>query len=132
MNHKENESSPPRIVRFAGHALIGSYAALLGLFTIDAIMTLFRGAPFAVALVLWLVRVLPLLIFLPGLRARSPRAIAWLSFAILLYFIHAVMTAFVPGEMLYGIIYSLLCVAVFCSVVLWIRVMRKHYGISLQ
>jgi len=109
-----------------------SYAGLLGLFTVDGVLTWIRGAPVAVAVVLWAVRVIPLAIFLPGLRRQSPRVAAWLCFAILLYFIHAVTIAFLDGEMLYGILYSLLCAALFTALVTWIRVMRKHYHISLQ
>lgn len=125
------ESTPASVV-IAWRAVVLSYAAILLLFTVDGVMTWMRGAPVSVAFVLWALRIIPLTIFLPGLRRRSPRVAAWLSFAILLYFIHAVTTAFVPGEALYGTIYALLCAAVFTSVVVWIRVMRKHYHITLQ
>lgn len=124
--------SIPTSVKLARAAVWLSYGSLLGLFTVDGIMTWLAGAPPVVALVLWLVRVLPLLIFLPGLLSQSPRVAAWLCFAILLYFIHAVTTAFIPGEAVYGTIYSLLCSAVFVSLIAWIRVMRRHYHISLQ
>ncbi|MEX1196300.1 MAG: DUF2069 domain-containing protein [Pseudohongiellaceae bacterium] len=126
------DKSTPLSVVIAWRAVLLSYGAILALFTVDGVMTWMRGAPVAVAFVLWALRVIPLAIFLPGLRRRSPRVAAWLSFAILLYFIHAVTTAFVPGEALYGTVYALLCAAVFTSVVVWIRLMRKHYQITLQ
>lgn len=126
------EKSTPASVIITWRAVVLSYAAILLLFTVDGVMTWMRGAPVTVAFVLWALRVIPLAIFLPGLRQRSPRVAAWLSFAILLYFIHAVTTAFVPGEAVYGTLYALLCMAVFTSVVLWIREMRKHYHITLQ
>ncbi len=130
------ESSPeetrPFAVYVARRAVLYSYGSLLGLFTMDAVVKLAAGAPVAVALVLWLVASAPLLLFLPGLRSQSPRAAAWLSFAILLYFIHAVTVAFVPGQALYGSVYALLCAALFSALVYWIRVMRKHYHITLQ
>ncbi len=122
----------PKSVTWSWRAVVLSYGALLVLFTIDGFLTWMRGAPVAVAFVLWALRIIPLSIFLPGLRRRSPRMVTWLSFAILLYFIHAVMTAFVPGEALYGTVYALLCAAIFTSVIVWIRQMRKHYQISLQ
>lgn len=131
MSQADNTTEPNE-VRWTWRAVLISYWGLLGLFTIDGVMTWLRGAPVSVALVLWALRIIPLSIFIPGLRRRSPRVAAWLSFAILLYFIHAVMTAFVPGELLYGVIYALLCSAVFTSIVLWIRAMRRHYQISLQ
>lgn len=126
------EKATPASVVTAWRAVVLSYAALLALFTVDGVMTWMRGAPVAVALVLWALRVIPLTIFLPGLRRHSPRMAAWLSFAILLYFIHAVTTAFVPGETLYGTIYALLCASIFTSIVVWIRLMRKYYQITLQ
>jgi len=121
----------PAIVKKSRYAMLITYFGLLGLFTGDAIVSAASGAPPAVALVLWLVRVLPLLIFLPGLLQGQLRVHAWLSFAILLYFTHAVITSFIPGELFYGLLYSSLCVAVFCAAVIYIRVARKHLGQNL-
>jgi uncharacterized membrane protein len=126
------DGTSPASVRIAWRAVLLSYAAILALFTVDGVLTWMRGAPVAVAFVLWALRIIPLAIFLPGLLRRSPRVAAWLSFAILLYFIHAVMTAFVPGEAMYGTVYALLCTALFTAIVLWIRLMRKHHHITLQ
>lgn len=122
----------PASLRGARLAVVSSYFALLGLFTVDALMSLLAGAPVLVAAILWLVRVIPLLIFLPGIRKQAPRAAAWLCFVLLLYFTHAVTTAFVPGELLYGLVYTLLCTALFTALVIWIRLMRKYHGITLQ
>jgi len=122
----------PASLRGARLAVVSSYFALLGLFTVDALMSLLAGAPALVAAILWLVRVIPLLIFLPGIRKQAPRAAAWLCFVLLLYFTHAVTTAFVPGELLYGLVYTLLCTALFTALVIWIRLMRKYHGITLQ
>lgn len=124
-----NKTAPPSVAMSRRTVLI-FYFGLLGLFTADAILTLFRGAPFWVAVILWLFRMLPLLIFLPGLRTRALRTYAWLSFVVLLYFTHAVVTAFVPGELFYGTIYSLLCVALFSALIIHIRLVRKHLGLT--
>lgn len=129
--HSPQQTRPASVI-WAWRAVVFSYAALLGLFTVDGVVTWMRGAPVSVAVILWAVRMIPLGIFLPGLRRQSPRVAAWLSFAILLYFIHAVTIAFVDGERLYGTLYALLCAALFTALVVWIRVMRKHYHISLQ
>lgn len=121
----------PTIVTRARLAVMISYFGLLGLFTGDALVTLLKSAPLAVVLVLWLFRVVPLLIFLPGLRQSNLRTHAWLSFAILMYFMHAVVTSFVPGELFYGVLYASLCAAVFISVIFYIRVARKYLGMKL-
>lgn len=122
----------PPVVKQARMAAMVSYFGIMGLFTGDALVTLFQGAPLGVVIFLWLFRILPLLIFLPGLRKDNLRAHAWLCFVILLYFFHAVVTAFVPGELFYGVIYSVLCTAVFVSSVTYIRVARKYLGLNLQ
>jgi uncharacterized membrane protein len=122
----------PAIVKRTRMAAMASYFGLIGLFTGDALVSLFQGAPWYVALILWLVRVAPLFIFLPGLRRNHLRTYAWLSFAIMLYFMHAVNVAFIPADRLYGLLYCLLCVSVFCTLVLYIRAARKHLGMTLQ
>ena len=121
----------PPIVTRSRKAVLALYFGMLGLFTADAILTLFRGAPIGVAVFLWLFRLLPLLIFLPGLRSNTLRTYAWLSFVVLMYFTHAVVTAFVPGELFYGLIYSALCVGLFCALLVYIRMAKKHLGMNL-
>lgn len=51
---------------------------------------------------IWLFKVLPLLLFIPGLLRRSHKASAWLSYMSMLYFILAVLLAFTPGATLWG------------------------------
>lgn len=128
-----NTSSPaiPAVVTQSRKAVLAFYFGILGLFTADAILTLFRGAPLGVAIFLWLFRLLPFLIFLPGLRRNNLRTYAWLSFVVLMFFTHAVVTAFVPGELFYGLIYSFLCVGLFCALLMYIRMAKKHLGLAL-
>lgn len=121
----------PAVVTQSRKAVLAFYFGMLGLFTADAILTLFRGAPLGVAVFLWLFRLLPLLIFLPGLRRNTLRTYAWLSFVVLMYFTHAVVTAFVPGELFYGLIYSFLCIGLFCALLVYIRMAKKHLGMTL-
>lgn len=122
----------PKRITQSRQAVMATYFGLIGLFTGDALVTLFSGAPLAVVIFLWLFRVLPLIIFLPGLRRGNLRTHAWLCFVVLLYFVHAVTTAFVPGSMLYGIVSSLLCIALFTALVVYIRMARKHLGQTLD
>lgn len=122
----------PLSVQRARMASLVSYFGLIGLFTGNAIVNVVGGMPAGVAIFLWLFAVLPLSIFLPGLRSnKSLRTYAWLCFLILMYFLHAVTLAFTTGTLFYGVLYSLLCISVFCSVVIYIRLAKKHLGMSL-
>lgn len=118
-------------VRRSYLAVMISYFGMIGLFTGKAIHNLIRGMPVSLAIFFWLFSVLPLLIFLPGLRQNNVRTHAWLSFVILLYFAHAVSVAFTVGSQVYGVIFCLLCTALFCALVVHIRTARKHLGLSL-
>lgn len=122
----------PQPVKNARMAVMVSYFGILGLFTGDALVSLLQGAPLAVAIFWWVFRVLPLSIFWPGLQKNHLRTYAWLSFAILMYFVHAVVVSFVPGELFYGLLYSLLCTALFCALIWYIRVARKYLGQNLM
>lgn len=119
-------------VQRAKLAAKGSYFGLMGLFTGDSILLLFQGAPVMVAIAIWLFRILPLCIFLPGIKHDNPRVYAWLSFAILLYFTHAVVMLLGAGNLIYASLYCLLCVAVFVTAVIYIRTARKYLGQNLM
>ena len=51
---------------------------------------------------IWLFKILPLLLFIPGLIKRLHKAAAWLSYVSMLYFILAVLLAFTPGASGWG------------------------------
>lgn len=118
-------------VRYSHLAVMISYFGMIGLFTGKAASNLMRGAPLSVAIFLWLFSVLPLLIFLPGLRQNKVRTHAWLSFVVLLYFAQAVSVAFTSGSLVYGLLFCLLCTALFCTLIVHIRQARKYLGLSL-
>src|SRR5690554_2949742 len=123
-----------QVVDYVRRSYLGvmiSYFSMIGLFTGKAIHNLIRGMPVSLAIFFWLFSVLPLLIFLPGLRQHNVRTHAWLSFVILLYFAHAVSVAFTAGSLFYGVVFCLLCTALFCALVIHIRTARKHLGLSL-
>lgn len=129
--NNENQAGQLKVQR-ARLAARSSYFGLIGLFTGDAVLITFQGATIPVAIALWLFHVLPLSIFWPGIKKNNPRAYAWLSFAILLYFIHAVVVINVPGSLVYDLLYCSLCVAVFTTAVIYIRVARKYLGQNLM
>lgn len=66
-------------------------------------------------LALWLFKISPLLLFIPGFFQRSHKSAAWLSYVSMLYFIFAVLLAFTPGAMLWGILMTLSCLILFLS-----------------
>lgn len=122
-------------VQRAKLAARGSYFGLIGLFTGRAILLLFQGAPLLVAITIWLFHILPLCLFLPGVKNNNSRVYAWLSFAILLYFTHAVILLLgssSPGNLIYAALYCTLTVAVFISAVMYIRTARQHLGQNLM
>ena len=122
----------PASVQRARMASLISYFGLIGLFTGKAIVNFIGGMPAGVAIFLWLFAVLPLSIFLPGLRRNNNlRTYAWLCFLVLMYFLNAVTIAFTAGTLFYGVVYSVLCVTIFCSMVIYIRLAKKHLGMSL-
>lgn len=81
--------------------------------------------------VIWFIQILPLAPFLPGLHHNRLRTYAWVSFVVLLYFMHGVLVAFDPGRRVSGLIEVSLCVILFVSLIIYIRQFRQHYGVSL-
>lgn len=130
-DHSPAHYPPIDYVRRSYLAVMVCYFGMIGLFTVKAVHNLIRGMPITLAIFFWLFSVLPLLIFLPGLRQHNVRTHAWLSFVILLYFAHAVSVAFTAGSLLYGLVFCLLCTALFCALIFHIRTARKHLGLSL-
>jgi uncharacterized membrane protein len=121
----------PASVNLARQGVLISYFGLLGLFTGKAIVNMVNGMPASVAIFLWLVGVLPLSIFIPGLRKNTLRTYAWLCFMILMYFLHAVTLAFSTGSLVYGLVYTLLCTLLFCTAVTYIKLAKKYLGQTL-
>lgn len=74
---------------------------------------------------------LPLAAFIPGLRGNRIRSHAWLSFFILIYFMHGVVIAFDPAYRVMGIIESVLTMTLFCLLMLFIRQYRQFAQTSL-
>ena len=81
--------------------------------------------------VIWLLQILPLLIFLRGLHQSRLRSYAWVSFVVLLYFMHGVLVAFSPGRLMFGLVEVVLCAVLFVSLIIFIRQFRNHYGVGL-
>ncbi|TXS92204.1 DUF2069 domain-containing protein [Parahaliea maris] len=71
--------------------------------------------------VIWLGKLLPLLLFLPGMLRDRLRSYIWLCFVCLLYFIALVERLFaIPGSAL-AIVGMLAVVSLFCAAMLYVR-----------
>ncbi len=93
---------------------LGSYALLLAQQVLDL-------AVYQAPAVIWVFRLLPLLVFLPGLRRDNLRTYIWLCFVTLGYFAALVVRIFArPGDPL--VITGLVAVVVlFTSAMLYVR-----------
>lgn len=76
---------------------------------------------------LWLMQCIPLLLTLPGLWQRRPRALQWLGFLVLFYFLNGVLQAAsaVPLHRWLGALTVLLCVVLFAAVIVAFRGSRR-------
>ena len=72
-------------------------------------------------LVIWLIQIIPLLLFAPGLHLNMMRSNIWLSIVCLLYFTHGVLVAFDPERTLAGLIEISLCIGLFSCLTLWVK-----------
>ena len=71
--------------------------------------------------IIWLGTLLPLLVFLPGMRRDRLRSFIWLCFVSLLYFIALVERVFAsPGQVLPWLGLAAICL-LFCSAMLYVR-----------
>jgi uncharacterized membrane protein len=80
---------------------------------------------------IWLLQILPLLIFARGLHQGRLRSYAWMSFVVLLYFIQGVLTAYDAERMWLGLLSVFFCVFLFLFLILYIRQYRNHYQVPL-
>ena len=119
----------PPSIELLRKSLLTAYYALLGYFVVSAAMVFGEFRP--ASLVIWLIQATPLLIFARGLHYANLRTYGWVSFVILLYFMHGVLIAFQPGQFWLGLIESLLCTLIFVLLILFIRQYRDHYQVSL-
>ena len=91
-----------------------SYALLLLQQMVDAWV---HGVP----IVVWLVKIVPLLMFLPGMLKDNLRSFIWLCFICLLYFIVMVQRLFVlPGDTL-AVVGTVAVVSLFIAAMLYVR-----------
>ncbi|MBT8146757.1 MAG: DUF2069 domain-containing protein [Gammaproteobacteria bacterium] len=81
--------------------------------------------------VFWFLQVAPLSLFIKGLHQVRPRTYQWLSFVVLMYFVHGVLTAFTPGKLLLGLLETTLCTLLFVCLIFFIRKHRQFTSSSV-
>ena len=70
---------------------------------------------------IWLLQIIPLLPFAPGLHAEHRRSYIWLSLLVLVYFMHGVLVAFDPARLWQGMIQIGFCAALFTSLLVYVN-----------
>ena len=109
--------------------VLSAYYGLLILFLFNSLLITTKVG--ATTIVIWMIQILPLLIFITALHRKYLRAYAWLSFVVLIYFVHGVLTAFNQEKFYLGVIETLLCSLLFTALVIYIRKYRNHYNVTL-
>ena len=77
-----------------------------------------------------LVRILPLVLFLPSVIGKRPRGHAWLAFVSLLYFTQGVMIATLPGQGLRGGLEALTALALFTGCMFYARFRSRQLRVA--
>ena len=124
----EPEASLPTPIWQSRLVVLVSYYALLGYFLLSSLLYYSRLNLAAIAV--WLVQILPLLLFASGLHRNRLRTYAWMCFVILLYFTHGVLVAFDPSRRWLGFLQVALCVNLFVFLLLFIRQYRHHFNVN--
>lgn len=102
---------------FWGQAVtVATFGAILASFTLWQFVR-----PGGTAWLLWVLQCLPLLLFVPGIKARQPRTYIWLCFVLLFYFIKAVEGAFASNRAWIDFILLTLTCILFISAMLTSR-----------
>lgn len=122
-------SSQPLSLRRARWVVLGTCYGLMLYFLVSSTVAI-NSFGFS-TLVIWLIQIIPLLLFMPGMHRHRVRSFAWMSFVVLLYFMHGVLVAFDPARRLFGLVEVGLCVVMFLFLILYIRGYRTHYGVPI-
>lgn len=94
-------------------------------------LLLVLGAPLLVtpnaSVGFWMMQTLPLLMTLPGIIRRNPRALLWLGFLVLFYILNGVLqvASGSPALRWLGVVTLLLCLTLFTAVIVAVRSSRK-------
>ena len=87
-----------------------------------AINLLIQKAP----IIIFVLSLMPLLIFALGIIKNKIKTLIWLSFVLLLYFTISIYKLSIPSPKLFDMIELILCVSLFICACLNARVRQKH------
>jgi len=105
-----------------------SWASWLGLFIQQFIDAYTSSLPW----ILWLGKLLPLLMFVPGMVRDNLRSYIWLCFVSLLYFIALVERLFaLPGNVL-ATVGMIAVVTLFCAAMMYVRFRTRELRSSAE
>lgn len=118
-----------KLVSTSRKVVLVSYALLLVMFTyVTVIAPPMERDPNYVT---WMMHLLPLLIFLPGMLRGSHRTFIYLCFMLLIYFMLAVANAFLPEYGWYPWVEIVLTVVLFVSAMMhsrWLQGQNNYAG----
>lgn len=112
-----------RVWRWSRYGLFASFFGLLLVLTLTTWLWPPEGAEPTLAI--WLLKIGPLLMFLPGLLRNNTRSCAWLCFVVMFYFLIGVLNAMIPSGGSIDVVQIGLSVAVFTFGIVFIRYTAK-------
>ena len=107
-----------QLARRTRYFVLSSYFGLLLIFTLNTLV--WPSCNKHTNTVIWLIHLLPMLMFLHGVLTRNTRTHVWLSFISLGYFLAAVPTAYVCFSV-FPMLETVLIVQLFTSAMLYVR-----------
>ncbi|SFH72466.1 DUF2069 domain-containing protein [Modicisalibacter xianhensis] len=107
-----------RLTQRARQGVIASYVVLIALLFVGGLQLQAQSDN---GLMPMLVRILPLILFLPSIVTQRPRGHAWLAFVSLLYFMQGVMIATLPDKAWLGMLEVAASLALFISSMFFAR-----------
>ena len=104
------------LVRYRNLVLAIFYSLFLVLFLNALVMTIGVSVT---TFIIWLLQVFPLTLFISGLHRFKVRTFQWLSFVVLMYFVHGVLTGFHAGQSCWSAYWRLsVCCLLFGSLII--------------
>jgi uncharacterized membrane protein len=94
-----------------------TWASLIALLLLQMLDSALQQPP----LLIWIMRILPLVIFVPGMRRDNLRSYIWVCFVCLLYFITLVERLFADPADLVSIVAMVSVVTLFVASMLYVR-----------
>ncbi|WP_420591337.1 DUF2069 domain-containing protein [Bacterioplanoides sp.] len=120
------KTAESRNTSYAYSVMLSSYLAIITILLLSTFSNPPQNIESTLMFVLtgtgiWLFKILPLMLFIPGLIKRAHKSAAWLSYMSMLYFILAVLLAFTPGASGWGWGLVLASMILFISSMLFTR-----------